>query len=81
MPEGLVEINHKHNLTESEFERNKTDRIAALCAALAAIKDDKSSQEQSSYYKPDSDRAKLLGFLSTECFSSFQPMQQINPIQ
>jgi hypothetical protein len=66
----IVELN-RFDLIQSQFERNKTERIASLCTALASIKDDKSTAAGSSYYAPESDRAKLLQFLSNECLSVF----------
>jgi len=59
-----------NDLTQSQFEQEKTKRIAALCDALKAV----AHCEQAGNYGQKSPRDEIMSQLSKACDSFYQPM-------
>jgi hypothetical protein len=58
-----------NDLTQSQFEQEKTKRIAALCEALKSV----AHCDQVSGYGGKSPRAEIMSYLSSACDSFYHP--------
>jgi hypothetical protein len=65
----IFEETKSRDLTEAEFERNKTQRISALCEALKAVANDGIATG----YGGQSPRDQILGQLMFACQSIYSP--------
>lgn len=54
------------NLTQSQFEGDKTERISALCAAFSSLPDNSNHRDE------------LLRLLKTQCGSHFQTFDPLS---